>query len=153
MAKGSERVGTPALWTKHRGIAHAIAAGYRIPGADHQDVVQEALIALWEACRCHDPAKGPFPPFARLVINRRLCNAVKIAGRKRKREVYGLGLEAQAPEHENPLPELLHGFARLTEPEQQAIRDVVNGEPLRSKRDDNTRYAARRKLRLLAEPA
>ena len=59
----------PARWTKHRPIALGLAREYRVPGMDPDDVHQEALIALWEACRAYDrekpkcrraPRKAPF---------------------------------------------------------------------------------------------
>lgn len=74
----------PALWTKNRGIALGIAPEWRIPGLDPDDVRQEALIALWEAARCHDRDKGPFPPFARLVIQRRLRDLLQAATRQKR---------------------------------------------------------------------
>jgi DNA-directed RNA polymerase specialized sigma24 family protein len=74
----------PQLWTKHRNIAVAVAAEWRIPGMDPDDVRQEALIALWESGRAHDKEKGPFPPFARLVINRRLRDRLQAATRQKR---------------------------------------------------------------------
>ena len=47
----------PARWTKHRPIALGLAREYRVPGMDPDDVRQEALIALWEACRAYDREK------------------------------------------------------------------------------------------------
>ena len=47
----------PARWTKHRPIALGLAREYRVPGMDPGDVHQEALIALWEACRAYDREK------------------------------------------------------------------------------------------------
>ena len=74
----------PQLWTKHRNIAVSVAGEWRIPGMDADDVRQEALIALWESARAHDKAKGPFPPFARLVINRRLRDRLQAATRMKR---------------------------------------------------------------------
>ena len=76
--------GVPALWTKNRKIALAIAPEWRIPHMDADDVRQEALIALWEAARCHDKTKGPFPPFARLVIGRRMRDLLQAATRQKR---------------------------------------------------------------------
>ena len=76
--------GVPALWTKNRKIALAIAAEWRIPHLAADDVRQEALIALWEACRCHDKTKGSFPPFARLVIGRRMRDLLQAATRQKR---------------------------------------------------------------------
>ena len=77
----------PARWTKHRPIALGLAREYRVPGMDPDDVRQEALVALWEACRAYDREKGTFPPFARLVINRRLTDLLRAATREKRSAV------------------------------------------------------------------
>lgn len=74
----------PQLWTKHRPIALAIAAEWRIPHLDADDVRQEALVALWEAARCHDKTRGPFPPFARMVVKRRMRDLLQSATRMKR---------------------------------------------------------------------
>lgn len=93
----------PALWTKNRGIAIGIASEWNIPGMDPDDVRQEALIALWEACRCHDPSKGLFPPFARLVIKRRMRDHLQAATRQKRTA----------------------SFAELVEPVGEPLEDLV----------------------------
>ena len=90
----------PALWTKHRPIALAIARDWRIPGMDPDDVRQEALIALWEACRCHDKEKGPFPPFARLVIGRRMRDLLQAATRQKRTADFDHHTEPVCPDLE-----------------------------------------------------
>lgn len=75
----------PALFARHRRIALGIAAEYRIPGMDPDDVRQEAMLGLWEAARNHDPARGPFPPFARTIVERRCVDLLRAAGRHKQR--------------------------------------------------------------------
>jgi DNA-directed RNA polymerase specialized sigma24 family protein len=87
----------PQLWTKHRGIALGIAPEWRIPGMDPDDVRQEALVALWEAARDHDKAKGPFPPFARLVIKRRLRDRLQAATRQKRTAMFDHDTEPVGP--------------------------------------------------------
>jgi RNA polymerase sigma factor (sigma-70 family) len=72
------------LWNKHHGLAVSVASEWRIPGMDADDVRQEALIALWESGRAYDKTKGPFPPFARLVISRRLRDRLQAATRMKR---------------------------------------------------------------------
>jgi RNA polymerase sporulation-specific sigma factor len=72
----------PALWLKHRRLAGQIACDYYLPGYERQDVVQEAEIALWVACRQFD-GSGEFRGFAAMVIRRRLNTCVKMANRKK----------------------------------------------------------------------
>ena len=70
----------PALWVKHRPLARTIAADFWWPGAEHQDVIQEAEIGLWVACRDYRDNRGAsFKTFAALVIKRRLSTCVKTA--------------------------------------------------------------------------
>jgi RNA polymerase sigma factor (sigma-70 family) len=73
-----------ALFTKHRGLAIGIAADYRVPGMEPDDVRQEALIGLWVASGQHDPAVGPFGAFARTVVTRRCVDLLREAGRKKR---------------------------------------------------------------------
>lgn len=75
----------PSLFTRHRRIALGIAADYRVPGMEPDDVRQEALLGLWEAARAHDPARGPFPPFARTIVERRCVDLLRAAGRLKQR--------------------------------------------------------------------
>ena len=70
---------------QYRPLALAIAREYFLPGADHDDVRQEAMIALAIADRDYAPERWSFSSFARLVIHRRLNSAVKIATRKKHR--------------------------------------------------------------------
>jgi RNA polymerase sigma factor (sigma-70 family) len=68
-----------ALWTRNRPVELGIARDYRIPGLDPDDIRQEALVALWEACRAYDNTKGKLPTFARTVIHRRLTDLLRAA--------------------------------------------------------------------------
>ena len=90
----------PALWTKNRTIALAIATEWRIPGMDPDDVRQEALVALWEAARAHDKTKGPFPPFARLVVKRRLRDRLQAATRQKRTCDFDYDTEPVGPDLE-----------------------------------------------------
>ena len=95
--------GKPARWTKHRKIALAIAPEYRIPGLEPDDVRQEALVALWEACGDHDEKKGPFPAFARLVIHRRLRDLLQAATRLKRTAEFDHETEVLTPELERTI--------------------------------------------------
>lgn len=68
-----------ARWTSSRGIALGIAADYRIPRLDADDVRQEALVALWEATGVFDAGRGSWPGFARLVVHRHLTDMLRAA--------------------------------------------------------------------------
>lgn len=117
----------PALWTKNRGIALGIAPEWRIPGLDPDDVRQEALIALWEAARCHDREKGPFPPFARLVIQRRLRDLLQAATRQKRTAEFAEWVEPCGPALEDTVLQREQLQMALFDPavkQRQAWRDA-----------------------------
>jgi RNA polymerase sigma factor (sigma-70 family) len=141
----------PALFTKHQQLAALIASDWRIPGMDHDDVRQEARIALWEACRGYDKRKGRFPAFAGVVVRRRMRDLLQAAMRE-KRAAVVLGLfDAPAPDeregHEQ-LQLILDGLDALTQLERDAVRDHLNGRPSKkSKSHDSALDRARAKLK------
>lgn len=51
------------------------ARKFFLSDADRQDLLQEGRIALFRACRRYRPARGPFAPYARLVIRRHMNRA------------------------------------------------------------------------------
>jgi DNA-directed RNA polymerase specialized sigma24 family protein len=117
----------PALWTKHRSIALAIAPEWRIPGLDQDDVRQEALIALWEACGSHDKTKGPFPAFARLVIKRRLRDLLQAATRQKRTADLDPFTEPVGPDLETTVlnrEQLSFAFTDPVVVQRQAWRDA-----------------------------
>ena len=145
----------PALWTKHRPIALGIAREYRIPGMDPDDIRQEALVALWEACRSYDKEKGPFPPFARLVVKRRLTDQYRRAERRIERRLIEFGGQLAIPVDPDVarerLGEVLEAAETLTPRERRAVADHLNGHRSRvSKAHDQALYRARRKLKAAA---
>lgn len=141
---------------EHRSVALLVSRDYRFPGADVDDVRQEALIALWDACRSWDPERGPFEPFARLVVRSRLMSVLR-AHLRVKHEVltraereYMVAADAGVEstlESVLGLRELLEQLPSLTEGERDALRRIVNGDPIAGKTDDVQRYRVRRKLR------
>ncbi len=57
-----------------RNYALAIARDFYFPGADQDDVEQEAMIGLWQAFERWDRDKGPLGSFVYLVVRRRLID-------------------------------------------------------------------------------
>lgn len=92
---------TASLWTKHRPLAARVAAGYRIPGLERQDVEQEAMVALWNAARTYNPDAGAkFTTWAERVIRARLVDVLRTATRQcRHAPLVDLG-EIAAPDNE-----------------------------------------------------
>lgn len=145
----------PALWTKHRPIAYAIARDYFIPGADRDDVRQEALIGLWIAARAYKKEKGPFPAFARVVVQRHLKDRVKAANRPKARLLTDADRTAEiadrtADETDTQLSLLVDALPTLSELERRALAASLNGQPITSKQQDNALQRARTKLRRAA---
>lgn len=146
----------PALWTKHRPLALMLARDYYLPGSDADDVRQEAMIALWEAARTHDPARGSFPNWARLVINRHLTDCLRVAT-SRRATVLHLAMRdvpiAAIVDDQDIRDEVRRVVAvskGFTQPERAALTRIIDGAPLESKADDNLRYQVRKKLRAAA---
>lgn len=149
----------PSLWTKHRPLAHKIATGYGIPGADRDDVHQEALIGLWIASRNWDEGKGRnFPSFARLVITARLNTILRQALQTKHAYLTDAARDDElelcgGPDLErlvvarDTLARITVALALLPEEQRQAIANIVNGRPLTGKREDNMRYRARKTLK------
>lgn len=164
---------TNALIQDHRRIAYAIAREFHLPGSDRDDVDQEALIALWLAAAAHNPARGPFAPFARLVIRRRLTTALKLANREKHKpltlavrhtlndegEPSGiadlLGSDVTDPHRiavgRETLAAVCAAHATLTDLEREALRRSLNGIPYsHDKQLDNAQHRAVSKLRKAA---
>lgn len=142
----------PALFSRHQRLAYAIARDYFLPGAEADDVRQEALLALWEAARAHDPDKGPFKPFARLVITRRLLDRIKTNARtyctptESDQEMAVDSFEILWERAE--LQRIRRGLPTLTPAEAAALADLLNDRWRRS--TDNALTRARVKLRAAA---
>src|SRR3546814_9578059 len=55
---------------------------YFVPGGDHEDVRQQAMIGFWKSVRDFTPDAGAsFPSFARTCMQRQVITAVKAANR------------------------------------------------------------------------
>jgi RNA polymerase sigma factor (sigma-70 family) len=113
-------VSRAALFTKHQGLANAIAREFYLPGADMDDVHQEARLALWVATGSYRPERGPFPPYARHAIRADLRDKVEAANRLKQRVLTDSSRDDQL--------ELLQA------PDVERI--VVNRERLRDAFDD-----------------
>ena len=71
-----------ALLLRYRSVARARARSYFLVGADHDDVVQEAMIGLYRAIREFDAERGAgFRTFAELCVSRQILTAIRTATR------------------------------------------------------------------------
>lgn len=166
----------PTLFTKNRRLAFALARTRNWPGAEQQDVDQEAMIGLWSAARDYRADAGTkFSTFATVVIRRRLDSCVKAATRGKHQPLnealrsLGEGGEAvdavallpclhqvtDFVEERERLAAVLAAIADdLTEYERHCVLGVAAGLPYERignpKQVDNALYRARRKLRAAA---
>lgn len=70
------------LLSRHEGLIMSVARRYFVPGGDHEDVRQQAMIGFWKAVRDYNgDAAASFPSFARTCMQRQVITAVKAANR------------------------------------------------------------------------
>ena len=80
-----------------RPLAYAIARDYFLPGADVDDVRQEAMIGVWKALRDYRPDAGTtLRSFVAICVRRQCISAVKTATRA-KHEVLNRAVYADRP--------------------------------------------------------
>jgi RNA polymerase sigma factor (sigma-70 family) len=149
------------IWTQHRQLALSIANQYWVPGAERQDVEQEALIALWVAARDFD-GRGTFAGFARMVIRRRLYSMLRNAGRHHAQVLTeaerddNLLIDGRDDVHRNAvarerLAAILATVPTLTARERDGLEAHLNGRVYsHDRRLINGIQGARRKMRAAA---
>lgn len=70
------------LMRRYEGSIHNVARRFFVPGGDHDDVRQQAMIGFWKAVRDYSPRAGSrFPGFAQSCMERQVITAVKAANR------------------------------------------------------------------------
>lgn len=70
------------LLDKYKSLASKIARSYFLVGAQSEDILQEAMIGLYSACRTFsEKSSSSFKTFATLCINRNVQTAIKKANR------------------------------------------------------------------------
>lgn len=158
------------LLEEWRPFAITLAREYWIPGADRQDVEQEAMVALWHAARDYRAGHGTtFKTFAKLVIRRHLIECVR-AGLRGKHSLLSRAARVAVNDEDEQIAivELLAGgrdpadivvaleeiralrvaIAGLSPLERKGLGHVVAGVQYRRDRQvDNAIQRARRKLR------
>jgi len=77
-----DREAVNELLRRHEGLIMSVARRYFVPGGDHDDVRQQAMIGFWKAVRDYTGGAGAtFPSFARTCMQRQVITAVKAANR------------------------------------------------------------------------
>lgn len=138
-AQGGDERSIEILLARYQGLARSRGSSYFVRGADHEDVLQEAMIGLFKAIRDFDPTRGvSFAGFADVCIHRQIQTAVKTANRKKHDALHSyLSLDLPSPhsDSDSPLMDLLHADGKSQDPmsfalaaEQiDAIRAHLNG--------------------------
>lgn len=85
-ARVGDEIALRRLLTRYRPMAIARARSQFLVGADRDDLVQEAMIGLYQAIRDFDDRRGmSFRGFAELCVTRQLADAIRGAGRHKHR--------------------------------------------------------------------
>ena len=80
--RARDRDAVNELLRRHEGLIVSVARRYVVPGGDHEDVRQQAMIGFWKAVRDFSVGAGAsFPSFARTCMQRQVITAVKAANR------------------------------------------------------------------------
>jgi RNA polymerase sporulation-specific sigma factor len=83
-ARSGDDEALDALLRRHEPLARRHARAHFLTGADHDDVVQEAMIGLYLAVRGFDPDRGAsFRSFADVCVARQLVTAIRTATRRK----------------------------------------------------------------------
>lgn len=70
------------LLVKYKDLVRIQARNMYLPGADHEDLLQEGMIGLYKAVRDFDPGRdASFQSFARLCISRQIFTAIEASNR------------------------------------------------------------------------
>lgn len=73
------------LLNKYKSLASKIARSYFLVGAESEDILQEAMLGLYSACRTYNPDGSSFKSFATLCITRSVQSAVRKANRQKNK--------------------------------------------------------------------
>ncbi len=84
MAQTGDETAYREIISRYKGFVRVKSRGYFLVGAEHEDVVQEAMIGLFKAIRDYDwERQASFKSFADLCITRQLITAIKASRRQK----------------------------------------------------------------------
>ncbi|MFZ5640401.1 MAG: sigma-70 family RNA polymerase sigma factor [Bacillota bacterium] len=124
LAKAGDDRAFRQLLLRYCKVIKSIAGKYFVQGTELCDRVQICEVALWQAIRKYNPGKGPFGPFARLIITRKLQSAVTHSNRH-KNELfnYTASLDANLYDESN---DSLYNF--VVEEQSDPAVSVIDSE-------------------------
>ena len=84
LAQNQNKLAMDYLLTRYKNFVRSRARRYFLVGADHEDIVQEGMIGLYNAIRDYQPDRScSFHAFAELCVNRQMITAIKTATRQK----------------------------------------------------------------------
>lgn len=84
LAQNQDKLAMEYLLTRYKNFVRSRARRYFLVGADHEDIVQEGMIGLYNAIRDYQPERlSSFHAFAELCITRQIITAIKTATRQK----------------------------------------------------------------------
>jgi RNA polymerase sporulation-specific sigma factor len=103
LANSSDDEAMFALMYRYRALVRSISSNYYLPGADRDDLMQEAFIGLFKAIRDFDPMRNErFDLFASMCVRRQIITALKTATRQKHLALnYALSLHKPLQPDEN----------------------------------------------------
>jgi RNA polymerase sporulation-specific sigma factor len=95
--RGGSTQAAEELLSRYRSLARARARSFFLPGADHDDLAQEAMIGIYKAIRDYNASReASFRTFAEVCISRQLCSAVR-AGTRLKHSALNASVSLEQP--------------------------------------------------------
>lgn len=79
LTRGGNRSATTELVTRYLPLVRHRAAGYRLPGMEPDDIVQEGLLGLLKAIHLYSPERSGFSTFVSLCVTTSMATAAKAA--------------------------------------------------------------------------
>lgn len=84
LAQMHDKLAMEYMLTRYKNFVRSRARRYFLVGADHEDIVQEGMIGLYNAIRDYQPDRlSSFHAFAELCVTRQIITAIKTATRQK----------------------------------------------------------------------
>jgi RNA polymerase sporulation-specific sigma factor len=103
LARRGTRGAAECLVARYRNLVESKARAYFVQGADHDDIVQEGMIGLFEAMRDYrEDDRMRFRPFADLCVTRQIQSAVRASRRQKHLALNASVMLDKAEEADSP---------------------------------------------------
>ncbi len=100
LAKDGQEEALAQLMARYASLIKSTAGRYFLPGAEHDDVMQEGWIGFWSAIQHFDDERhGYFSGFAKLCVSRQIVSAV-VGATRAKHQILNGAWSLDQPVHE-----------------------------------------------------